>query len=501
MDDMHTTSKRRSAEVSSEGGGGTKKARVASDLTLALPSTSKVLHVRNLPSDTLEGELTGIACPFGRVANVMVLKSKSQAFVEMESHSAASSLLQYYSSVQANIRGRPIYFQFSTRESVTVPASTFLEAPNSILLVSVLNLVYPVTIEALHQVFSKCGVVLKIITFHKNACFQTLIEYNSAEEAKVAKLLLDGQNIYSGCCTLKVQYSSLKELHIKFNNDRTRDFTNPSLPTGASPHLAMSAPMSNSPRGQSNELCLTPLLANMYDGNVGGWSPYPTNQQFGYHPYGIPTSNPTPNTPVLLVSNLDPERITPDILFALFGMYGDVMRVKILYNKPNTALVQFANPQHCQMAVEYLTGCPLHSQTLAINFSKFYKISQGPSSDEAAEKLTRDYSSSTLHRYRLHGSKNYQHICPPSSLLHVCNIPQSATEDTLKELFSQHGEVISVKFLSHDKKMALVQMQDLEEAVEAMVNLHNYEVDRSTLRVSFSNQKSFGSGAMTPQKN
>ena len=30
------------------------------------------------------------------------------------------------------------------------------------------------------------------------------------------------------------------------------------------------------------------------------------------------------------------------------GAYGDVMRVKILFNKPNTALVQFADSQHAQ---------------------------------------------------------------------------------------------------------------------------------------------------------
>lgn len=63
-----------------------------------------------------------------------------------------------------------------------------------------------------------------------------------------------------------------------------------------------------------------------------------------------------PTTSVALVRNLDPEvsmqvvrvmeqRITPDMLFALFGMYGDVMRVKILHSKPDNAFIQFAHPQ------------------------------------------------------------------------------------------------------------------------------------------------------------
>ena len=36
---------------------------------------------------------------------------------------------------------------------------------------------------------------------------------------------------------------------------------------------------------------------------------------------------------VLIVSNLNPDRVTPDNLFTLFGNYGDVQRVKVLYNK------------------------------------------------------------------------------------------------------------------------------------------------------------------------
>ena len=43
---------------------------------------------------------------------------------------------------------------------------------------------------------------------------------------------LDGQNIYNGCCTLRIDYSKLSTLQVKYNNDKSRDFTNPSLPTG-----------------------------------------------------------------------------------------------------------------------------------------------------------------------------------------------------------------------------------------------------------------------------
>ena len=43
---------------------------------------------------------------------------------------------------------------------------------------------------------------------------------------------MDGQNIYNSCCTLRIEYSKLSSLNVKYNNDKSRDYTNPTLPTG-----------------------------------------------------------------------------------------------------------------------------------------------------------------------------------------------------------------------------------------------------------------------------
>ena len=51
---------------------------------------------------------------------------------------------------------------------------------------------------------------------------------------------------------------------------------------------------------------------------------------------------------VLLVSNMDENLTECDHLFILFGVYGDVHRVKILFNKKDTALVQMSEPQQVQ---------------------------------------------------------------------------------------------------------------------------------------------------------
>jgi len=86
---------------------------------------------------------------------------------------------------------------------------------------------------------------------------------------------------------------------------------------------------------------------------------------------------------------------------------------------------------------------------------------KGQSEQEA--NLTKEYLTSPLHRFRYAGSKNYQHICGPSAVLHVSNIGAAITEQDLKTEFEKHGVVKTVKFLSKEKKMALVQMESIEE--------------------------------------
>jgi len=93
-------------------------------------------------------------------------------------------------------------------------------------------LLYPVSLEILHQIFQRFGKVLKIVTFTKNNSFQALIQYPDAQTAQHAKQTLDGQNIYNGCCTLRIDNSKLTALNVKYNNDKSRDFTNPTLPAG-----------------------------------------------------------------------------------------------------------------------------------------------------------------------------------------------------------------------------------------------------------------------------
>jgi polypyrimidine tract-binding protein 2 len=102
--------------------------------------------------------------------------------------------------------------------------------------------------------------------------------------------------------------------------------------------------------------------------------------------------------------------------------------------------------------------------------------------------LTKDFVNSSLHRFKKPGSKNYQNIYPPSSTLHLSNIPPNVTEEEIKNAFTAANFAAQAfKFFPKDRKMALLQLGSVEEAVAALIKMHNYQLsDSSHLRVSFS---------------
>ncbi|KAI3757709.1 hypothetical protein L6452_05252 [Arctium lappa] len=101
-----------------------------------------------------------------------------------------------------------------------------LESESNVLLASIENMQYAVTLDVLHMVFSAFGPVLKIAMFDKNGGVQALIQYPDVQTAVVAKEALEGHCIYDGgFCKLHISYSRHTDLSIKVNNDRSRDYT------------------------------------------------------------------------------------------------------------------------------------------------------------------------------------------------------------------------------------------------------------------------------------
>ncbi|MBZ3878386.1 Polypyrimidine tract-binding protein 3 [Sciurus carolinensis] len=421
------------------------------------------------------------------------------AFLEMASEEAAVTMVNYYTPVTPHLRSQPVYIQYSNHRELKTdnlpnqaraqaalqavsavqsgnlalpgaPSSegTVLPGQSPVLRIIIENLFYPVTLEVLHQIFSKFGTVLKIITFTKNNQFQALLQYADPVNAHYAKMALDGQNIYNACCTLRIDFSKLTSLNVKYNNDKSRDFTRLDLPTGdGQPSLeppmaaAFGAPgIISSPyagaAGFAPAIGFPQATGLSVPAVPGALGPLTLTSSAVTGRMAIPGASGIPGNSVLLVTNLNPDLITPHGLFILFAM-------------------------------NHLSGQRLYGKVLRATLSKHQAV-QLPREGQEDQGLTKDFSNSPLHRFKKPGSKNFQNIFPPSATLHLSNIPPSVTMDDLKNLFTEAGcSVKAFKFFQKDRKMALIQLASVEEAIQALIELHNHDLgENHHLRVSFS---------------
>jgi hnRNP-L/PTB/hephaestus splicing factor len=217
--------------------------------------------------------------------------------------------------------------------------------------------------------------------------------------------------------------------------------------------------------------------------NFGGMMP--PNSQFP--PYGAHPASIVPATqPVVLVNGL-PERVTPDILFSLFGVYGDVLRVKILFQKRESALIQFSNDQQAQNAVAYLDGVTIFGNSLRVQHSNKSEV-KAPREGEGQGDLNKDFIGSSLHRFKIPGSKNFQNIAPPGNMLHLTNLHLDTSEGEVVEFFKPYAQAQEVKFLLFEgkpRKMALVTFASVGECVECLVFCDGKQIRQSVVRANF----------------
>jgi polypyrimidine tract-binding protein 1 len=551
-----------------------------------LKDPSRVVHLRNIPQQLSETEIIHLGLSFGVIVNVLFLRSKNQAFLEFEQINHAQDMINYFNKTPVSFSGRKIFLQYSNHQSLQTDPNNSnnqiaqvaldnalqlreaakIGGKNTVLRATILNLLYPVTLDVLHQIFSKFGHALKIITFNKNDKYQALIQMKDAIAAQQAKMALHGQNIYNGCCTLQIEFSKLTTLEVRYNNDKSRDYTNLLLPSGdqasqsseqnltlpnpngsqsaanayssiqqgivgAAPNLQGGPPNTSQfgsvpsglnyagqrgggggGGGNSQSISgglnyagqrgsVSSGLNYAGNGNISGQQQHQQQQQqqqqHSFNQMNSPFNSVGPASqmnivgsqaisPVLLISNLNEEFSTPEALFTLFGVYGDVQRVKILFNKKDSALIQFSNGLQSATALQNLDRCKVWNKQIRVFPSKHLTV-QMPKDGQPDSGLTKDFTNSPLHRFKKPGSKNFNNIFPPSQTLHLSNLPASIQETDLKDIFTQYGTVRAFKFFQKDRKMALIQMDTVEEAVHALIGTHNYQLaENMHLRCTFS---------------
>uniref|UniRef100_A0A672FWR6 Heterogeneous nuclear ribonucleoprotein L-like n=1 Tax=Salarias fasciatus TaxID=181472 RepID=A0A672FWR6_SALFA len=434
-----------------------------------LPSV--VVHVRGLVDGVTEADLVEALQEFGAISYVVVMPKKRQALVEYEDMNGSSTAVTYAADNQVYIAGHPAFINYSTSQKISRPGdSDDSRSVNNVLLLTIMNPIYPITTDVLYTICNNCGPVQRIVIFRKNGV-QAMVEYPLVC-AQRAKASLNGADIYSGCCTLKIEYAKPTRLNVFKNDQDTWDYTNPNL------------------------------------GGPGGYHGYDDSYGSPYGPgYGPPPPPPGEygahaDSPVVMVYGLEPVKMNADRVFNIFCLYGNVERVKFMKSKPGAAMVEMGDCYAVDRAITHLNNTFLFGQKLNVCVSKQQAIVPGQCYElEDGSSSFKDFHGSRNNRFTSPEQAAKNRIQHPSNVLHFFN----AQPDVTTEIFTQICEEIGVKnpvnvkmFTGKSKSPSdrsasgLLEWESINDAMEALALINHYQMKNAggpypyTLKLCFS---------------
>lgn len=207
-----------------------KRRRLSDLVDPYAPPPSKVVHVRAVPDGCLNTEMRTAVQEFGALSHIKIMPDRRQALLEFEQIESAIACVNK-SKVEDGIavRERKSYFNFSKSQEINRGGSTMAPGPaNRILLISIQNPLHPVNPDVLNQICRRFGNVLRVVMMRRRGV-QALVEFETVEVATQAKMALNNECIYEGCCQLKIEFSTAEKVNVKHNNDPETmlDFTMP----------------------------------------------------------------------------------------------------------------------------------------------------------------------------------------------------------------------------------------------------------------------------------
>lgn len=291
-----------------------------------------------------------------------------------------------------------------------------------VLLLKIMNDVYPITVGVVYQITEAYGNILRIVTYQKNGTQQAMVEFENKDMARSAKEALNGANIYSGCCTLDIEYAEVPRLSVDENAEsRSWDFT------------------------------------------TAAWL--------------VPSIQPE-KTVSLVVCGLDRTTLSCDNLFNLFCLYGNVMEVKYLNCDGRPAIVQMGDAASADRAIYNLDGLVLFNTKITISYcrhdcatgdSPIYTLIDGsPSFKSYVESKNNRFSNVDSMTKKNHEPQ------PPSKVLHFYNTPTDLSVEQLQQLFYSCVQVRVVQGKSKKSSSGHLQFRTTQDAVESLVKLNHF---------------------------
>uniref|UniRef100_A0A8C8VXY5 Heterogeneous nuclear ribonucleoprotein L-like n=1 Tax=Peromyscus maniculatus bairdii TaxID=230844 RepID=A0A8C8VXY5_PERMB len=450
-------------------------------------SVSPVVHVRGLCESVVEADLVEALEKFGTICYVMMMPFKRQALVEFENVDSAKECVTFAADEPVYIAGQQAFFNYSTSKRITRPGNT--DDPsggNKVLLLSIQNPLYPITVDVLYTVCNPVGKVQRIVIFKRNGIQAMSFMFESVLCAQKAKAALNGADIYAGCCTLKIEYARPTRLNVIRNDNDSWDYTKPYLGRR------------DRGKGRQRQAILGDHPSSFrHDGygSHGPLLPLPSRYRMGSRDtpelvaYPLPQASSSymhggsPSGSVVMVSGLHQLKMNCSRVFNLFCLYGNIEKVKFMKTIPGTALVEMGDEYAVERAVTHLNNVKLFGKRLNVCVSKQHSVVPSQIFElEDGTSSYKDFAMSKNNRFTSAGQASKNIIQPPSCVLHYYNVPLCVTEETFTKLCNDHEVLPFIKYKVFDAKASAKTLSGLLEwkcktdAVEALTALNHYQI-------------------------
>lgn len=360
---------------------------------------------------------------------------------------------------------------------------------NHIILITVINAIYPINVSTLHKVCRSIGEVDRLVIFEKGTFVQALVEFRTIAHAAEAKKSLHGCDIYNNACTLKVEFARQERLNVKRNDDKTWDFTQTEdfgkvkdEPNIQRKVLLNEGPPSTGLGGPSRFGSMSSGSgyggSGGMDHNMAGFGGFDDGQRSGWGGgYQMDRS------PVLMVYSLDPDRFNCQRLFNLLCLYGNIVKINFLKSKEGCAMVEFSDPEAVDRAARNLNQMKMFGVRLRLEQSRkthvedIRKPHELPDGSDSFQSFLRDRNN----RFDTPERAAKNRIIPPTKILHFYNVPKM-DDDRLMDVFAEQHAPCPTRVKWFEAKSAksasgLAEFDTVEDSVEALVMVNNTKVE------------------------
>jgi len=406
--------------------------------------------------------------------------------------------------------------------------------PNHIILISIINIQYPINVEVIYKVCAISGKVRKIVCFDNYGFVKAMVEFETLESADKARSSLHGCDIYDNCCTMKVEYSKMQNLTVKDNGPLSWDFTNSNEPTDKRPVIlnrpdmdddtmrdhsgmqgrpgvwcygvgsggennTMNPMVSKSANVAANFMKMVPnLLASagganvLHSGSRHDMIARSFDGEYGHVDYE--------RTCVVMVYGLDSEKWNPLLLFNLICQYGNVNKIFFMKNKESTAMVEMGEAEGVDNIIKFIPEVHVFGDKVRFDISrKHKKLTVTPTEHELVNgsPSIRDFSREKhMNRFVRQELAKKNRILKPTKVLHFYNVIRVPDHELISSFQDNSApQPINIKW-SEPKEgsrvtgsSGLLYFDSVDDCTDALVLINHAKVGERNIKLGYSPAK------------